>query len=96
MNTLWLMFEIQVLFYCPERKGENSHICIYIYIYAFHLLVLLTIYELWYFTQWSDGLEGYDSISNRDRIYLSVAVSRSMIGSIKLLGKGYQGLYMYC
>lgn len=36
------MFEIQVSFYVPERNGENSHI----YIYAFDLSVLLTIYEL--------------------------------------------------
>jgi hypothetical protein len=39
-------------------------------------------------------MEGHDSISDRDRIYLSLAMSRRMTGSINLLAKGYKGLYM--
>jgi len=39
-------------------------------------------------------MEGHDSISNRDRIYLSIAMSRRMTVSINLLAKGYQVLYM--
>jgi len=38
------MFEIQVLFYCPEQKGENSHIYIYTHthLYTYMYMCALT------------------------------------------------------
>jgi hypothetical protein len=36
-------------------------------------------------------MEGHDSISNRDRIYLSISMSRRMTGSINLLPKDTRG-----